>query len=160
MVLGSICGGIQGPMVIWDNDQWGKSVTGAKYCEYIITPHLSPFWCQIVSERLDYVYLQQDGASPHRFKVTTRLLTELGIVGYFFKWPASSPKLNPIEYVWRLMKNCIHRHSPRPTTNILLRQAIQEEWDAITAEEILSFTVSMPSRIQAVQAVAGGHTRY
>ena len=54
----------------------------------------------------------------------------------------------------------IYRRSPHLTTNILLRQAIQGEWDAITGEEILSFTVSMPSRVQPVQAVAGGHTQY
>lgn len=54
------------------------------------------------------------------------------MIGYFFKWPASSPDLNPIEHVWRLMKDHIYRRSPRPTTNILLRQAIQEEWNHIT----------------------------
>ena len=79
-------------------------------------------------------------------------------MGYFFKWRASSSDLDPIEYVWWLMKDRIHRRSPHPTTNILLWQAIQEEWDAITTEEILSFTVSMPSRVQVVPAVAGGHT--
>ena len=160
MIWGSICGSIKGPMVIWDKDQWGKSINGTSYCDHIITPHLYPFWCHLSSEWLDYIYLQQDGAPAHRAKVTTTLLTDLNIFGYFFKWPASSPDLNPIEHVWRLMKDRIHRRSPRPTTNILLRQAIQEEWDAITSEEIASLIASMPSRVEAVQAVAGGHTRY
>ncbi|PWW80705.1 hypothetical protein C7212DRAFT_274038 [Tuber magnatum] len=58
MVWSGICSGIKGPMVIWDNDQWGKSVTRAKYCEHIITPYLYPFWCQLSLESFDYVYLQ------------------------------------------------------------------------------------------------------
>jgi len=58
------------------------------------------------------------------------------------------------------MKDCIHYRTPCPPTNILLQQAIQEEWDAITAKEILSLTALVPSRVQAVQAVAGCHTRY
>ena len=111
------------------------------YCDNIITPHLYSFWRQLSSERLDYIYLQQDGAPAHRAKVPTQLLTDLNILGYFFKWPASSPDLSPIEHIWRLMKDRIYRRSPRPTTNILLRQAIQEEWDQITRYGILELTL-------------------
>lgn len=58
------------------------------------------------------------------------------------------------------MKDRIGRRVPRPTTNVLLRAAIQEEWDAITSDEISSMIDSMPDRIAAVMAVFGGHTRY
>jgi len=58
------------------------------------------------------------------------------------------------------MKYRIQRRSPRPTTNLLLRCAIQEEWDAISCEEIASMTSSLPPRILAVQQASGGHTKY
>ena len=74
MVWGSICGNIKGPIVIWNNEEWGKSVNGISYCDHIITPHLYPFWYQLSSERLDYVYLQQDGAPAHHTKVVIRHL--------------------------------------------------------------------------------------
>jgi len=80
--------------------------------------------------------------------------------GYFLTWPASSPDLNPIEQIWRTMKDRIYRRSPRPTTNPSLRIAIQEEWDAITEEEITALTSSLPARTAAVRNVQGGHTGY
>lgn len=58
------------------------------------------------------------------------------------------------------MKDRIGRRIPRPTTNILLRVAIQEEWDAITNEEIAAMVDSMPQRVAAVMTVLGGHTCY
>ena len=143
MIWGCICGNMKGPMVFWNNEEWGKSVNGMSYWDNIITPHLYPFWRQLSSDRLDYIYLQQDCAPAHRAKVTTQLLTNLIILSYFFKWPASSPDLNPIEHVWRLMKDHIYRGSPRPTTNILLRQAIQEEWDQITRYGILAVNLKI-----------------
>lgn len=72
----------------------------------------------------------------------------------------SSPNCNPIENVWRIMKDRIGRRVPRCTTNASLRAAIQEEWDAIESDEIASKVDSMPERIEAVHAVNGGHTRF
>jgi transposase len=99
-----------------------------------------------------------DGAPPHRAKFTASVLRELGIFGYFFDWPGNSPDCNPIENVWRIMKDKISRHRCR--TNVALRIAIQEEWDAITSEEIASLVNSLPERVEAVRAVNGGHTKY
>ena len=72
MIWGSICHGIKEPMLMWDNNQWGKSGTGAKHCEHIITPHLYFFWYQLSSERPDYVFLPQFRASPHLSRTVTK----------------------------------------------------------------------------------------
>lgn len=58
------------------------------------------------------------------------------------------------------MKDRIGRRIPRCTTNLTLRAAIQEEWDAISSDEIASMVDSMPERVKAVCDVNGGHTRY
>lgn len=56
------------------------------------------------------------------------------------------------------MKDKISRRRCR--TNVALRIAIQEEWDAITSEEIASLFGSLPGGVEAVRAVNGGHTKY
>lgn len=55
-----------------------------------------------------------------------------------------------------MMKDRIGHRVPRPTTNFLLRAAIQEEWDTITSDEIASMVDSTPHRIAAVMGVSGG----
>jgi len=160
MVWGCITGNRKGPLVIWNKAEWGKTINSSNYCEYIVIPHLHPFWLRLCEERDDYVYLQQDNASPHKAKYTTTVLKNLNMLGYFFTWPPTSRDLNPIEQVWRIMKDRIHRRSPRPTTNQQLLRAIQEECDAITSEEIASMTGSLPLWVLAVQEASGGHTKY
>ncbi|KAF2488750.1 hypothetical protein BU16DRAFT_473320, partial [Lophium mytilinum] len=56
-------------------------------------------------------------------------------------WPASSPDLNPIENLWKLIKE-------------------RAEWDKITEEELEELIKSMPKRIQAVIAAQGGPTKW
>ncbi|KAH0610558.1 uncharacterized protein H6S33_012085 [Morchella sextelata] len=82
------------------------------------------------SQVLDYVYIMHDGAPPHRAKFTTNVLEELGA------------------------------RTPKCTTNISLRAAIEEEWNAISPEEIASLINTLPERVEAVRAVRGGHTKY
>jgi len=99
MVWGCISGNQKGPLVVWNKEEWGKTINSSGYCERIIAPHLHPFWLQLCREREDYVYLQQDNASPHKAKYTTEVLKNLNMLGYFFAWPPVSPDLNPIEQV-------------------------------------------------------------
>ena len=85
------------PLVVWNKEEWSKTINSSGYCERIVASHLHPFWLQLCREHDDYVYLQQDNASPHKVKHTTEVLKNLNMLGYFFAWPPVSPDLNPIE---------------------------------------------------------------
>ena len=162
MVWGAIYRGLKRPLVIWDMDNWGK-VNGTTYCDRIIHAHLHPWYCSLHStenSHSGYIYFQQDGAPAHRSKVAAKVFAELGIAPYLFPWPPSSPDMSPIEGIWRIIKTRIRNRHPRPTTTPDLRNAITEEWDRITSNEILNLTSSLPERLEELLLHHGGHTSF
>ena len=69
---------------------------------------MDAFWKQQSQLQLDYVYLQQDGVSPHRTVYTQKHLKALDIWGYFIDWPPSSPDCSPHQQkaILRQMRWC------------------------------------------------------
>lgn len=78
----------------------------------------------------------------------------------FIDWPSNSPDLNSIKGVWQLIKIRLAKRDPRPTKKADVEQAIREEWENLTKEELLELIDSMPDRYQAVVKALGGHTAY
>jgi hypothetical protein len=73
------------------------------------------------------------------------------------KWeanPPESPDLNPIETIWRTIKQRLKNWGPifDPSE---LKRAIQEEWDKITLAEINKAIAMMPERVTAVNSRNG-----
>lgn len=79
---------------------------------------------------------------------------------YIFPWPASSPDMNVIEYVWKILKHRIQRRDPRPVTVSELKEEIFEEWEKFTEDEIAALAESMPERLKELRDAKGGHTKY
>lgn len=75
---------VKEPLVFWNKKDWGATINGPQYCEYIVRPHLHSFWQDQSRRTLDYVYLMHDGVPPHHTKFTTGVLCELSILDYFF----------------------------------------------------------------------------
>ncbi|GFQ66378.1 transposable element Tcb1 transposase [Trichonephila clavata] len=75
-------------------------------------------------------------------------------------WPAYSPDMSPIEYVWDLVGRRLAR-DPRPAASkdeCLLR--IQAIWNSLLRADIQNVFDSMPRCIAALIAVRGGYTKY
>jgi transposase len=83
-----------------------------------------------------------DNALAHKARTTRAQFTRDGIL--LMDWPANSPDLNPIEALWKLIKECIMKRRPRPTTREAMVEAIHEEWDRITPEDLDRLISSMP----------------
>ncbi len=69
------------------------------------------------------------------------------------KWesnPSQSPDLNPIESIWRIIKQRLKNRGPIFDIDEL-RRAIEEEWDKITMDEINKAIETMSDRVAAVR---------
>jgi transposase len=73
-------------------------------------------------------------------------------------WPAMSPDLNPIEQIWTELKKLVKRRNPSSVPD--LRAIIEAEWAGLTSELCSKYVSTMKSRLSAVIAAKGGHTKY
>ena len=48
------------------------------------------------------------------------------------KWPAQSPDLNPIEIIWHIIGENVHKEQPSSVTDVWNK--IEQEWKKITSE--------------------------
>ena len=75
-------------------------------------------------------------------------------------WPAISPDLNPIEYIWDMIGRRMHAREP-PVQNIRqLEAALHREWQQLSQQDIRRLIGGMRRRVEAVIQTRGGYTRY
>ena len=74
--------------------------------------------------------------------------------------PPSSPDLNPIENVWRMIKQRIKACPRFPSTVTELKKAVQEEWDRLEPSDWNKYIDSMPERIAQLKRRKGMQTEY
>jgi len=75
-------------------------------------------------------------------------------------WPAQSPDLNPLEYLWGHLKRRLVEHEHPPNGMEELWRRIEEEWNKISAKVYQKLIESMPRRIEAVIKAKEGYTKY
>lgn len=73
-------------------------------------------------------------------------------------WPSQSPDLNPIENLWNIVK--MQRKKFKATSKDDLFSKIQRIWRELPINTLTKLVESIPTRIQAVIAAKGGHTKY
>jgi transposase len=106
----------------------------------------------------DVEHFLHDGAPCHTAKVVTKWLADEG-VSVIAPWPGSSPDLNPIENLWTVMKRRVAAHNPTSLDN--LKEVVKKVWVQETSLDYCrTLARSMPSRIAAVLAANGHHTKY
>jgi hypothetical protein len=103
------------------------------------------------------VVLMEDSAPMHRDMVAKdwRENHDLEKIG----WPAQSTDLNPIENVWKLLKDAMQQKQ-RPKNQDDMWLAIELEWKAIPQSKLEALVVATPQRIKDVIAASGGNTHW
>ena len=77
----------------------------------------------------------KDNASPHSARATVAAREEQQITPLSTGWPPSSQDLNPIEQIWRRMKDYLYRLPERSTTVRTIEKAVWAAWGSIRDED-------------------------
>ena len=103
----------------------------------------------------------QDNAPGHADKLTKELLTTLAVV--VINWPPYSPDMNPIETLWKHMKEYLQSLYGDCAFKSYDEQKIRitEAWNkVVTPGLLLELIKGMPERMQAVIDTKGKFTKY
>lgn len=125
------------------------------YKEQILTRYVIP----LMQERLESIFME-DGNSTHGLKdeAMKKFKADHHITCLSF-WPPSSPDFNPIENVWRIIKQRLKNRGPFLRIEDL-KEALQEEWEKLTQLEINKLLVTLPQRMEEAHERNGLATRF
>lgn len=164
MVWGCFLGNKLGPLVFIDE--------GIKKDVYIaiLGENLLGYVDALKEDGLQDIIFQHDNAPPHVAKLTREWLkNEREAHGFIvMEWPPNSPDMNPIENLWSILKQELHRRypdtkylsgSPAKVRSILKQRLWTIWWDI--GEEVLNKLIeSMPERVRELREVRGWYTRF
>ena len=129
---------------------------------YFIEGNLnSNMFCEILQQSMiqklgSREVFQHDNDHKHTSKTTIALLKRLRVK--VMDWPSMSPDLNPIEYLWGILKRKVEVCK---VSNICqLCNVVMKEWTSIPVATCEALVNSMPRRVKAVLDNDGGHTKY
>jgi transposase len=107
----------------------------------------------------------QDNASIHNAHIVRDWFVEQGIE--LMDWPPYSPNLNPIENLWKWLKDEIIQAHPELITMgnsdkdmDHLIDCAREAWETLGEEMLNKLALGMQKRVDAVKAANGWYTKY
>ncbi|EPS35363.1 hypothetical protein H072_11274 [Dactylellina haptotyla CBS 200.50] len=160
MIWAMFAGSVAGPIHIVN-----KTITGDYYTNEMLAEYLPEFYEQLIEELGTAPIFMHDNAPVHKAYVATDWFKEHGII--VMDWPPYSPDLNPIEHVWRYLKDQLHKLYPRlkdienkAEAVKQLKAVLEEVWYSLAAEYFENLAASMPKRVQAVIDAKGWYTKY
>jgi hypothetical protein len=131
------------------------SVNTEKYIE-ILDEHLFSTMDFLYSDSSDGWKFQQDNASCHTSVKAKEYFEKIALI--VIEWPANSPDLNPIENIWKLVKDMLEKENLKSIHEWIAK--INEFWKNISHDYLKSLIDSMKTRIDLCLAANGAHIKY
>jgi hypothetical protein len=147
MVWGAIGWDWKSPLIFMVKEEGRKGVCSQAYLNQVLEPVIFPFWASLTDEQRQEWHFIEDGSKVHKGKARLPRLNH-GVRG--FNWPPSSPDLNPIEKVWRWMKDEINKLDTVPLTIENLKEVIQELWSEVDPKEWRYLTHRLTCKLEDV----------
>lgn len=112
----------------------------------------------------DSIFMQ-DNAPIHTARIIQEWLEEEGIE--VMGWPPYSPDLNPIENLWKRLKDEIMKRHPELATMgngeeamAHLIRCAKEAWEFLKDELLNKLALGMQKRVTAIKEANGWYTKY
>ena len=134
----------------------GAKVNGAYYSEKLLASMISEM--DRLTGYQPYVFMQ-DGARSHTANETVRFLNQQRYLTLLQPnmWPPNSPDLNLVDYcVWSALEHNVYRRR-RFENTIELKEAILQEWEALSQRVINNAINGFRSPVRLVIAENGQH---
>lgn len=167
MAWGCIAHGYKGPLIRLEVEPCSVTSTGRKrgggvgarvYVDQVISGPMKDCLAHLEKERGHPMLVVEDGAPSHWGKAAKVAREKYGIQQ--LAHPPNSPDLNPIEPIWRLLKNRIDSIPESRKDLEHLWATAQSVWDSITVEEVNKHTGKMNARVTAVIKAKGFQTPF
>uniref|UniRef100_A0AAR2LKG2 Transposase n=1 Tax=Pygocentrus nattereri TaxID=42514 RepID=A0AAR2LKG2_PYGNA len=129
-----------------------ERMNGAMYCE-ILSANLRPS-ARALKMKRGWVF-QHDNHPKHTARATKEWLHKKHLK--VLEWPSQSPDLNPIENLWRELKDRVACRQPQ---NISALEICMEEWANIPATVCANLVKTYRKRLTSVIANKGYITKY
>ncbi|GFW18677.1 transposable element Tcb2 transposase [Trichonephila clavipes] len=102
----------------------------------------------------------QDNCTSYKSRLATGRLDEYSSHFSVTNWSPRSLDLNPIEYLWDVLKQDVKGHHTAATKLTELCTALANIWQVIPVELFQKLVEYMPCRVAAIIKAKGGPTRY
>ena len=124
-----------------------------RYIREVLQPEVLP----LLHANPDAIF-QQDNTRPQMARIVQAFFQRRRVS--LIPWPACSPDMSPIEYVWEMVgQRLIRQDPPAPPLDVLWTR-IQTAWRDIPQEDIQGLFDSMPRRIETLIAARRGFAPY
>jgi transposase len=153
MVWGCIAYNKKGPLIIIPKNMR----TGADYVKLVLAGPLWDVYARLYKQR-GVAKVMEDGAPIHR-SIAAKNFRESHLMETI-PHPAQSPDMNPLEHVWKRLKDRINRRPHIARNAEELGAMLLEEWEMIDMGFINHLIDGMPERVDELLKAKGGPTRY